>query len=42
MPYLVHAQEDRQAMLAALGAGSMDELLVDVPASLRLDRKSVV
>jgi glycine dehydrogenase subunit 1 len=38
MPYLVHADPDRRAMLAAVGAGSVDDLLVDVPSSLRLDR----
>ncbi|MFZ0217507.1 MAG: aminomethyl-transferring glycine dehydrogenase subunit GcvPA [Candidatus Dormiibacterota bacterium] len=37
MPYLVHADPDRDAMLAAVGAQEIDELLVDVPASLRLD-----
>lgn len=38
MPYLVHADPDRAAMLAAVGASSEDDLLVDVPPSLRLDR----
>jgi glycine dehydrogenase subunit 1 len=37
MPYLVHADPDRDAMLAAVGVQDIDELLVDVPASLRLD-----
>jgi len=36
MPYLVHSTDDRRAMLEALGAASMDELLVDIPARLRL------
>ncbi|MDQ6741894.1 MAG: aminomethyl-transferring glycine dehydrogenase subunit GcvPA [Candidatus Dormibacteraeota bacterium] len=36
MPYLVHSEEDRAAMLAELGAESTEELLRDVPASLRL------
>ena len=36
MPYLVHSPEDRAAMLAALGVSSMDDLLVDIPHSLRL------
>jgi glycine dehydrogenase subunit 1 len=36
MPYLVHSDEDRQAMLAELGAASMEELLRDVPAKLRV------
>jgi glycine cleavage system P protein (glycine dehydrogenase) subunit 1 len=38
VPYLVHSDEDRQAMLAAIGAGSLDELLEDIPGSLRLQR----
>ncbi|MBO0706829.1 MAG: aminomethyl-transferring glycine dehydrogenase subunit GcvPA [Candidatus Dormibacteraeota bacterium] len=38
MPYLVHADPDRAAMLAAVGAESEEDLLVDVPKSLRLDR----
>ena len=37
MPYLVHSPEDRAAMLEAIGAGSMDDLLVDIPRSLRLE-----
>lgn len=36
MPYLVHADPDREAMLAAVGARGVDDLLVDVPAALRL------
>ncbi len=36
MPYLVHSPEDRAAMLAALGVSSMDDLLIDIPRSLRL------
>ena len=36
MPYLVHSATDRREMLDALGASSMDDLLVDVPAGLRL------
>jgi glycine dehydrogenase subunit 1 len=36
LPYLVHSPEDRAAMLAALGASSMDDLLVDIPRSLRI------
>ncbi|MGH7881668.1 MAG: aminomethyl-transferring glycine dehydrogenase subunit GcvPA [Candidatus Dormibacteraceae bacterium] len=35
MPYLVHDPADRQAMLAEIGVASMEELLVDIPASLR-------
>ena len=36
MPYLVHADSDRQKMLERLGANSLEDLLTDVPASLRL------
>src|SRR3979490_901278 len=38
MPYLVHSPEDRAAMLATIGAGSMEPLLADIPASLRIRR----
>ncbi len=37
MPYLVHSVDDRREMLEALGADSMEGLLVDVPDRLRLD-----
>jgi glycine dehydrogenase subunit 1 len=37
LPYLVHSPEDRAAMLAAIGVQSMDELLVDIPQSLRME-----
>jgi glycine dehydrogenase subunit 1 len=37
VPYIVHSEEDRASMLAAIGVQSMDELLVDIPQSLRLD-----
>ena len=37
MPYLVHSTTDRQEMLDALGARSLDDLLVDVPTGLRLE-----
>src|ERR671923_2986214 len=36
MPYHVHSEDDRAAMLAELGVTSTEELLSDVPASLRL------
>src|ERR1700730_17886992 len=36
MPYLVHSEEDRRAMLAELGARSTEELLADVPGQLRV------
>ena len=35
MPYLVHAPDDRQQMLNAVGARSVDDLLTDIPASIR-------
>jgi len=38
MPYLVHSPEDRAAMLAAIGVRSMDDLLVDIPTSLRIPK----
>src|SRR6202048_628501 len=38
MPYLVHSPEDRAAMLATIGAASMEPLLSDIPASLRVRR----
>lgn len=37
MRYLPLTPEDRAQMLAAVGAGSIDELFVDVPAEARLD-----
>jgi glycine dehydrogenase subunit 1 len=37
LPYLVHSPEDRAAMLESVGARSMDDLLVDIPQSLRLE-----
>ncbi len=36
MPYLVHSEEDRASMLESIGVKSMDDLLVDIPASLRI------
>ena len=36
MPYLVHSEPDRAAMLATIGVKTMEELLVDIPASLRI------
>ncbi|MFM2129430.1 MAG: aminomethyl-transferring glycine dehydrogenase subunit GcvPA [Pseudomonadota bacterium] len=38
MRYLPLTPDDRRAMLAAIGAGSVDDLFVDVPASARLAR----
>ncbi len=36
MTYLVHSDEDRRVMLEAVGAATVDDLLVDVPAKLRV------
>ena len=38
MPYLVHSPEERAEMLAAIGIDSMEDLLVDIPGSLRIPR----
>ena len=38
MPYLYNTPEDETAMLAAIGAGSIDELFAMVPAEMRLKR----
>lgn len=38
MAYLVHADEDRDLMLGALGASSLEDLLRDIPAELRLPK----
>src|SRR6202171_6348533 len=37
MPSLVHSDEDRAAMLEAIGVATMDDLLVDIPSSLRIE-----
>jgi glycine dehydrogenase subunit 1 len=37
LPYLVHSPEDRAAMLETIGVESMNDLLVDIPQSLRLE-----
>ncbi|MGA7912741.1 MAG: aminomethyl-transferring glycine dehydrogenase subunit GcvPA [Candidatus Dormiibacterota bacterium] len=36
MPYLVHSPEERTSMLDAIGVKSIDDLLVDIPKSLRI------
>jgi glycine dehydrogenase subunit 1 len=36
LPYLVHSEEDRASMLAAIGVQSMDDLLLDIPSALRI------
>ena len=38
MPYFFNTSEDRRAMLASIGAASVDELFAMVPAELRLAR----
>jgi glycine dehydrogenase subunit 1 len=35
MPYIPHSDADRQAMLAAIGVQSVDDLFADVPAHVR-------
>lgn len=44
MTYIPHTESDREAMLAAIGVSSLDELFDRVPEALRFptDRKSVV
>jgi glycine dehydrogenase subunit 1 len=37
LPYLVHSPEDRAAMLETIGVSAIDDLLVDIPQSLRLE-----
>ncbi|MFO0789456.1 MAG: aminomethyl-transferring glycine dehydrogenase subunit GcvPA [Pirellulales bacterium] len=39
MPYLYNTPEDQSAMLAAIGASSLDELFAMIPAELRLKRE---
>lgn len=36
MPFIQNTDADRAAMLAAIGAKSIDDLFVDIPASLRI------
>jgi len=38
MPYLLNTPEDRDAMLATIGVGSVDDLFAPIPAELRLGR----
>jgi glycine dehydrogenase subunit 1 len=38
MPYLLNTLEDQQAMLDAIGAGSLEELFAGIPDQLRLRR----
>ncbi|MDP6706816.1 MAG: glycine dehydrogenase, partial [Alphaproteobacteria bacterium] len=37
MRYLPLTESDREAMLARIGAASIDDLYVDVPEAVRLD-----
>ena len=39
MPYVPNTPEDQQAMLAAIGVASVEELFASVPAELRLGRE---
>jgi glycine dehydrogenase subunit 1 len=36
LPYIPNTQADRQAMLAAIGVGSVEELFADIPAEFRI------
>jgi glycine dehydrogenase subunit 1 len=36
MPYIPHTEEDRQEMLATIGANSIDDLFREIPENLRL------
>lgn len=38
MTFFFHTDEDRQAMLQAIGAGSIEELFASIPAETQLDR----
>ena len=38
MPYIANTDRDRAAMLAAIGAGSVDELFREIPPALRVNR----
>jgi glycine dehydrogenase subunit 1 len=38
MPYVLNTPEDRQAMLAAIGVSSVDDLFAKIPPELRLQR----
>jgi glycine dehydrogenase subunit 1 len=42
MPYFPNTDADRQAMLAAIGAGSVDELFAMIPPELRMKRELCV
>src|SRR5579863_3102686 len=36
MPYIPHTEADRQAMLATIGASSIEELFREIPENLRV------
>jgi hypothetical protein len=36
LPYIPNTQADRQAMLAAIGVASVEELFADIPAEFRI------
>lgn len=38
MPYIPHTEEDRSAMLKTIGVESVEDLFVEIPADLRLQR----
>ena len=38
MPYSPMTEADKEAMLAAIGVESVDELFADIPESIRLNR----
>ncbi len=42
VPYIPHTPDDIAAMLATIGAGSVDELFDEIPAELRIDGLSGV
>jgi glycine dehydrogenase subunit 1 len=42
MPYLLNTPQDQQAMLAAIGVGSIDELFAMIPPELRLSRELAI
>src|SRR4030042_214034 len=41
MPYIPHSDADRQAMLAAIGVRSVQDLFADVPAHVRFPALSL-
>lgn len=42
MRYVPHTEQDRQAMLAAIGVSSVEELFSDIPESLRLKKPMAI